>query len=88
MPFDTLRSIIGSKYSQKAFSAALVVSLAQNEIGDVAKVISFKNGVLRLNVKSSVAAAKVKAQEEFYIEKVNQALKTKLVQKLSFKVGE
>lgn len=88
MSFKSLRSIIGSKYSQKAFSAALVVSLAQNEVGDVAKVISFKNGVLRLNVKSSVAAAKVKAQEEFYLEKVNQVLKSKLVQKLRFKVGD
>ena len=88
MSFNSLRSIIGSKYRQKAFSAAWIVSLAQNEVGDVADVISFKNAVLLLNVESSVKAAKIKVQEQYYIDKINQALKSELVKKLRFKVGE
>jgi len=86
--FNSLHSIINSKYSQKAFSAAWVVSLSQNELGDIAQVISFKNGILLINVKSSVAAANIKAQQQFYLSKINQALKKELIMGLRFKVGE
>lgn len=87
MPFTPLSSLFSNRKLSHVLNAAMVVDLAGQVIGDQAKVISFKNGILKLNIPSSVAAVNLKMTQDQLIVKINQRLGQELVKKISYRVG-
>ncbi|OIP06800.1 hypothetical protein COS66_02170 [Candidatus Berkelbacteria bacterium CG06_land_8_20_14_3_00_43_10] len=87
MSFTSLTSIFAHKAHQRAIGAAQIVYEAQKVVGGDGQVLTFKNGNLRLSVKSSVAANQIKINQTALIEKINQELGRALVKKIYFRVG-
>jgi predicted nucleic acid-binding Zn ribbon protein len=88
MSFTPFSSLLGKQVAKSAINAAMIVSLAQEAVGDRAKVLSFKNGVLKLNVNSSVEASSLKMNQAVLIAEVNKRLGKEIVSRLTYKVGQ
>lgn len=71
---NKISDIIGINRHGSALGAARIVSQAQKVVGERARVVSVKNGVLKLNVESSVSADKLNMEKEKLIQDINQQL--------------
>lgn len=87
MPFTPISSLFSNRKLSGVLNAAMIVDLSGQVVGDQATVISFKNGLLKLNVPSSVAAVQLKMTQDELINKINSRLGQDLVKKISYKVG-
>lgn len=73
--FRKLDRILSHKYPRSVLGAAEVVSKAQSIVGAEAQVISYREGILKLRVSSSVQADKINSRRQALIEEINQRLK-------------
>ncbi len=88
---DILKRRLAHYGLDKAAAAARVCAVAK-EVGEAHvssaggkfEVISFKNGVLKIAVKSIAAAHMIRLRQKTLILKINEELKSDLVKKIKF----
>ena len=71
---------------KKPLLAARVCDAARSISESRFEVISYKNGLLTLGVSSSAQAGNLQMESEDLVEKINQKLDDKLVEKIRFKL--
>ncbi|MBI3495178.1 DUF721 domain-containing protein [Candidatus Berkelbacteria bacterium] len=76
------------RYKQnKQLTAAMLCGIAQQVVGDQARVVSIKDGTLLLDAGSSGAAANLQMQSNEMIKILNAKLGSPLVKKIRFVAG-
>lgn len=86
---DKISKIIRqSKYQrfQKPLEAAAICQAARKIAAGRFGVISFKNGLLTLSVENSLQAANLQSESQEIIEKINQKIGERRVQKIRFRI--
>lgn len=87
MPWAKLSDTLTKYHRDKQLHAAYICSVAQQVIGDEARVVSFRNGTLVLAVPSSPQAANIQIQSAQIIVSINQKLGAELISQLRFRVS-
>lgn len=78
--------VLGKYASNRQLHAAYVCSVAQQLLGDEARVVSFKDGTLLLEVASSARAAHIHIQQAQVGETINSKLGQPLIEQLRYRV--
>ena len=87
MGFEKISIALQRRYPQRPLVAAQIVAMAQKALGRQARVISFNDGTLRLQVAEPLEAANLKLKSSQLISKINHQLGRELVERIVFKLG-
>ncbi len=74
------------KRYEKPLRAANVCNIARKQADGRFGVISFRQGLLRLSVKSSPQAASLRAESEKIIAEINKEIGNEAVKEIRFKI--
>ena len=79
--------VLGKYQGNRQFRAAYICSVAQEVLGDEAKVISFRDGSLVLAVPSSPQAANIQIQAQLLLKAINLKIGDTQIKQFRFRLG-
>lgn len=87
MTWTKLAETLKRYQRNRQLHAAYICSVAQQVLGEEARVVSFRDGTLTLAVASSPHAANIQIQSAHIIVAINQKLGAELISQLRFRIS-